>query len=53
MMNDVQDGGGEGFGNVKVTTDLPKSASPGSAQGIRTGSGDIPKAARPGGSQEI
>ena len=53
MMNDVQDGGGQGFGNVKVTTDLPKSASPGSAQSIRTVSSDTPKAARPGGSQEI
>lgn len=54
MMNDVQDGGNQGFGNVKVTTDLPKAASP-SGYGSDMGSapGEAPKAARPGGAQGI
>ena len=54
MMNDVQDGGNQGFGNVKVTTDLPKVASP-SGYGTDMGSapGEAPKAARPGGAQGI
>jgi hypothetical protein len=53
VMNEVRPGAGQDFAPVKVNTDLPKSASPGSAESIRRGSGDVPKAARPGGSQEI
>jgi hypothetical protein len=54
MVNDVQDGGNEGFGSVKVTTDLPKAARSG-GYGTNMGSapGSMPNAARPGGAQEI
>lgn len=54
MVNDVQDGGNQGFGSVKVTTDLPKVARP-SGYGVDMGSasGAPLEAARPGGAQEI
>jgi hypothetical protein len=54
MVNDVQDGGNQGFGSVKVTTDLPKVARP-SGYGVDMGSasGAPLEAARPGGAQKI
>ena len=54
MMNDVQDGGNQGFGHVTVSTDLPKVARP-SGYGKDMGKvpGAAPKAARPGGNQGI
>jgi hypothetical protein len=54
MMNDVADGGAQGFGNVTVTADLPKVARSG---GYGTDMGKVPasepKVARPGGAQGI
>ena len=53
VVNDVQDGGQEGFGHVKVTTDIPKVARPGGATSMPKSVGEAPKAARPGGAQGI
>lgn len=51
MVNDVQDGGGQGFGSVTVTTDIPKVASPRGDMG--SAPGEPPKVAGPGGAQKI
>ena len=54
MVNDVQDGGNQGFGNVTVTTDLPKVArSGGYGTDMGTVPGSEPKVAGPGGAQGI
>lgn len=53
MVNDVQDGGNQGFGNVTVSTDIPKAARPGGANAMPKAAGAAPKVARPGGSQGI
>jgi hypothetical protein len=54
MVNDVQDGGNQGFGNVTVTTDLPKVArSGGYGKDMGKVPASAPKAARPGGAQGI
>ena len=50
MVNDVQDGGGQSFSPVTVTTDLPKAARPGGyGKDMGKVPGSAPKAARPGG----
>ena len=54
MVNDVQDGGNQGFGNVTVATDLPKVArSGGYGKDMGKVPASAPKAARPGGAQGI
>lgn len=54
MVNDVQDGGNQGFGNVTVTTDLPKVArSGGYGKDMGKVPGSEPKVAGPGGAQGI
>lgn len=53
IFNDVQDGGQEGMGHVKVSVDIPKAARPGGSTQMPQSAGSIPQAARPGGSQEI
>lgn len=54
VMNDVADGGNQGFGNVTVTTDLPKVArSGGYGTDMGTVPGSEPKVAGPGGAQGI
>jgi len=51
--NDVADGGNQGFGHVKVATDIPKAGRPGGATAMPKPAGAAPKVARPGGSQGI
>jgi len=54
MVNDVQDGGNQGFGSVTVTTDIPKVArSGGYGTDMGTVPGSPPVVAGPGGAQEI
>ena len=53
IFGEAHDGGNQTLVSVKVSTDIPKVARPGSVTALGQSGSSVPKVARPGGSQEI